>query len=857
MAKKVIVSVLMLFFFPFISESQSRFECNGDLLISTNNQQATYLYQLKTIPFSPPFLSLFASYSGNFDALGYNFKDNFIYSVEQNTNNVVRLGQNGLVQRLGKVSLVDTLKVESGDCTADGLYVIYDYGIHKVLILSVVDGLQLVKEVDLFWDPKSVNNGPFKTRIFDFAFDPNDPKTAYAFQGTFEQLGPEATRGNMLKINLHLNDPNLGMVTPVSTLVTGNISHITGLSFSSKSQLTGFGSTGLGLNPSQDQLFGINYFQGFTNPILTQFPREKMSDACSCPYALRFTNAVPFEGMYCSNDTKTFVLGFDNNAFEPLVNITLKDTLPEGTLIKSISSTFQGTIDAGTGVGTNILSISGLAIPAKASFNINVEVISINAKDGTAFNRAYLTNLPAKFPAIFASDDPNSSPPNDRSNFFFTTRGLQNLSWTITPPSDCILANDGKIVIKSNDFLTGQEYEISLRNKIGWAEYVLSTKVDQNQQLVLNDLPSGEYQLFRLKSPNDNCSVSLKDTTILLSPPNDQLSLKLETNSPVCEGDTLFLLTALSPGGEILWRGPDRFGSDDENAFVENVSLANKGKYTVSAFYGFCTQKKELSIDIKPKVEVRIDGSQKYCIRDTLKLRAASNNMDLNHKWYGPNGFLGIGTTWSTPVMSQDVSGMYRLISDNGACADTAITNVIILETPTLQLKDTLMADFCDPIFFSPVISENQSVIYQWKPDGGLSCTNCPNPKLIPVINTRYYLNVINDFGCSDSATVSILIDKSNVVFTPNIFSTTGSGANAQFAIQPNCIVRYIHNLAIFDRYGNEVFSSRAFNPDDKIEIWDGKMNGIDVSQGVYIWVAKIELVDGSLVYQSGNITKI
>lgn len=857
MAQKVIVSLLILFFFPFISEGQSRFECNGDLLISTNNEQATYLYQLKTIPFAPPFLSLFASYSGNFDALGFNFKDNFVYCIEQNTNNVVRLGQNGVVQRLGKVSLVDTLKVESGDCTADGLYVIYDYGIHKVLILNVVDGLQLVKEVDLFWDPKSVNKGPFKTRIFDLSFDPNDPKTAYAFQGTFEQLGPETTRGNMLKINLHLNDPNFGMVTPVSKLVTGNISHITGLSFSSKSQLTGFGSTGAGLNPAQDQLFGINYLQGFTNPILTQFPREKMSDACSCPYALRFTNAVPFEGMYCSNDTKTFVLGFENNSYEPLVNIILKDTLPEGTMIKSISNTFQGTIDAGTGVGTNILSISGLSIPAKASFNINLEVISLNAKDGTAFNRAYLSNLPEKFPARFASDDPNSSPPNDRSNFFFTTRGLQNLSWTITPPSDCILANDGKIVIKSNDFLTGQEYEISLRNKIGWAEYVLRSKVNQNQELIMEDLPSGEYQLFRLKSPNDNCSVSLKDTTILLSPPNDQLSLKVETNSPVCEGDTLFLLTTLSPSGEILWRGPDRFGSDDINAFVENVSLANKGKYTVAASYGFCTQKLELPIEVKPKVEVSIEGSPKYCIRDTLKLYAATKNMDLNLNWFGPEGFIGSGTKWSTPVISQDVSGTYTLKADNGACSDTASMNVVILETPTLQLKDTVMADFCDPIILSPIISESNSLDYRWKPTVGLSCTNCPNPQLIPIINTRYYLNVINDFGCTDSAAVSILLDKSNVVFTPNIFSTNGSGANAQFTLQPNCVVRYIHSLAIFDRYGNEVFCTNALNPDRNLESWDGKMNGVDVSLGVYIWVAKIELVDGTIVTQSGNITKI
>jgi uncharacterized repeat protein (TIGR01451 family) len=857
MAQKVIISLLILFFFPFISEGQSRFECNGDLLISTNNEQATYLYQLKTIPFAPPFLSLFASYSGNFDALGFNFKDNFIYCIEQNTNNVVRLGQNGAVQRLGKVSLVDTLKVESGDCTADGLYVIYDYEIHKVLILNVVDGLQLVKEVDLFWDPKSPNTGPFKARLFDLAFDPNNTKTAYAYQGTFPDLGPSATSGSMLKINLNMDDQDFGMVSPVSTLPSQSISHITGLAFSTYGQLSGFGGVGVNFNPSQDQFVGIDIIQGQVTSVLTHFPKEKMSDACSCPFGLRFTNAVPFEGMFCSNDTKNFVIGLENNSYETYNNVSLKDTLPEGTIIKSISGAFTGNVEAGTGTGTNILAISNLVIPSRSSFNITLEVMSVNAKDGPAFNRAYLTGLPERFPFIIASDDPSSSPPNDRSNFFFTTRGLQKLSWTIVPPTDCILANDGKIILTSADFLVNQEYEISLRNKLGWAEYVVKSKVNEKNQLILENLPTGDYQLFRLKSPNDNCSVSLKDTTLLLRPPNDQLIIKVENNSPVCEGDTLFLTTALKPGGEILWRGPDRFGSDALDAFIENTGSINEGIYTVTATFGFCTQKKEIFVTVKPKVEITIEGREKYCVRDTIKLTYQSKNIDLNHQWYGPSGSLGNSDQFSAAVMSLTQSGMYTLIAGNGACSDTSSIQISILETPSLTLKDTITADFCDPIIFSPIISESNSLDYRWKPDDGLSCNNCPNPQLIPVINTRYYLNVINDFGCSDSASVSILLDKSNVVFAPNIFSTTGSGANAQFALQPNCVVRYIHSLAIFDRYGNEVFTANALNPDQKLESWDGKMNGVDVSQGVYIWVAKIELVDGTIVTQSGNITKI
>lgn len=209
MSIRVIVYLQILIFCPIVLISQTMFECNGKILISTNNDQATHLYQLETIPFSPPFLSLLTSYEGNYDGLGYNFADNFIYCVAQNTNDIIRLGQNGRYQNIGQLSLIDTLKVEAGDCTVEGLYVIYDYGIHKILILDVINGLRLVKQVDLFWDPTSENQGPFKTRIFDLSIDPNDPNKAYAYQGIFAGLGPSSTAGAILKINLDLNDPAL------------------------------------------------------------------------------------------------------------------------------------------------------------------------------------------------------------------------------------------------------------------------------------------------------------------------------------------------------------------------------------------------------------------------------------------------------------------------------------------------------------------------------------------------------------------------------------------------------------------------------------------------------------------------
>lgn len=153
-------------------------------------------------------------------------------------------------------------------------------------------------------------------------------------------------------------------------------------------------------------------------------------------------------------------------------------------------------------------------IPAKEKIVIEVVIISVDAKDGPAYNQAYLSNLPPRFPAVLPSDDALSSTFGDRSNFFFITRSIGNLTWEVIPPTDCILANDGKIVATSPDFMPGQGYEVSLRNLKGWQERVSVVMIDENNSFTIDSLIPGEYQLFRFRSLLENCSVSLKDTTI-------------------------------------------------------------------------------------------------------------------------------------------------------------------------------------------------------------------------------------------------------------------------------------------------------------------------------------------------------
>jgi hypothetical protein len=107
-------------------QSQDRFPCTGKQLISLSNGGKTEITYPVFVPFAPPFLTLQYEFDGAFDALGFNTKDSYIYGVEYNTNNIVRLTTSGF-QRIGKVTDVNVLKVDAGDCSLDGYYFCYDF----------------------------------------------------------------------------------------------------------------------------------------------------------------------------------------------------------------------------------------------------------------------------------------------------------------------------------------------------------------------------------------------------------------------------------------------------------------------------------------------------------------------------------------------------------------------------------------------------------------------------------------------------------------------------------------------------------------------------------------------------------
>ena len=109
---------------------------------------------------------------------------------------------------------------------------------------------------------------------------------------------------------------------------------------------------------------------------------------------------------------------------------------------------------------------------------------------------------------------------------------------------------------------------------------------------------------------------------------------------------------------------------------------------------------------------------------------------------------------------------------------------------------------------------------------------------------------------CTDSLRINISVEKRRAFYAPNVFNPRTAQPDNRFSILGGKEVLSI-TLAIYDRWGNVVFSQENMNPNADQSGWDGRYNQQLVDAGTYTWLAEITFLDGVMDVFSGDITII
>jgi gliding motility-associated-like protein len=209
--------------------------------------------------------------------------------------------------------------------------------------------------------------------------------------------------------------------------------------------------------------------------------------------------------------------------------------------------------------------------------------------------------------------------------------------------------------------------------------------------------------------------------------------------------------------------------------------------------------------------------------------------------------------------------GRYILeIEDAGGCRGS---HEILIEQPT-ELNVALVANrpgetatvtLGDSLRLSALVNvpaENIAAV-EWLPNGP-DCADCLEWRFLPLAPATYSVTVTDLWGCQAEGKLRVSVLPRRNIFVPSAFSPNNDGVNDVLMIFAGNEVRQVRHFRVLDRWGNVLFQARDFPPNDPRYGWNGRGGrGGEAPNGVYVYMAEVELVDGASFVLNGDITLV
>ncbi len=220
---------------------------------------------------------------------------------------------------------------------------------------------------------------------------------------------------------------------------------------------------------------------------------------------------------------------------------------------------------------------------------------------------------------------------------------------------------------------------------------------------------------------------------------------------------------------------------------------------------------------------------------------------------------LGTGTWQSSTNFDGLAPGTYSLqIRDASGCADT-LTGLVVAAGSTLAIDagPDRVAEEGDIIDLT-VQATQVLALTEWSATDPIACPTCFFTTLGP-LTTKQTVTVTGQTaeGCSASDMFDILVRININVYIPNSFSPDNDGINDIFSVYGNKHVKGVRNLAIYDRWGNALYSRADLPINDPNEGWNGLFRDKMMDPGVYIYVVEVELLNGEIRLYKGDVTLV
>jgi gliding motility-associated-like protein len=194
---------------------------------------------------------------------------------------------------------------------------------------------------------------------------------------------------------------------------------------------------------------------------------------------------------------------------------------------------------------------------------------------------------------------------------------------------------------------------------------------------------------------------------------------------------------------------------------------------------------------------------------------------------------------------TSDLFAPYHVFTDAG------VYNVTIEATSALGCASTLVVDSLITVYPIPLIHFNVTpgilfddnsmvtlnnlsvgaINYLWNFGDGVGSSTLENPIYSYPDSGKYTITLIgeSEFGCIDSTSEELLHVINTYAYIPNCFTPNNDGKND--VLHFYTVNAFDFSFILFDRWGKAIFSTTNEN-----DVWDGKVNGVDLPEGTYLY---------------------
>lgn len=245
-----------------------------------------------------------------------------------------------------------------------------------------------------------------------------------------------------------------------------------------------------------------------------------------------------------------------------------------------------------------------------------------------------------------------------------------------------------------------------------------------------------------------------------------------------------------------------------------------------------------------------VTTNEPLCMGRTLYITATDSAQGGFYTWTFPNGATETIQDIIIPVTTYADTGIYTVTYNIANCISVLSQDIPLYPQITLT---NLTANTAITYGSSIQLNADGALYYWWFPDNGtLNNPNINNPVATPKDSTVYTVIGTSQWGCKDTAEITIAVINTLPVVIPSGFTPNGDGLNDIFRLG-NLTYQKLVDFSVYNRWGQLVYH----NTYDPKSGWDGTFNGVPQDMGVYNYSIILSNPDGTNTIYKGDVTLV